>query len=174
MAGVCNDEAPGRVDPFAAVVDAGAGVDGAQDDIGIGLGLIGMFDEEFGGEAQILAATFVKPASARVAIDGAVTREFVVLLDEVGVAPVDEVLFDVGALAVIADSAFAGVAFESREIRRLFAVGAGGLVGVAVEDFGDKVGGVYARNDFGEMWRMRLALGPRLVRAFALGRVLGD
>jgi hypothetical protein len=33
---VGNDDAPGRLDLFAPVVDAGAGVDGAEDDVGIG------------------------------------------------------------------------------------------------------------------------------------------
>jgi hypothetical protein len=167
-----NDETPSWLDPFAAVIDASAGADGAQNDIGIGLGLIGMFDEEFGGVAQVSAAAFVKTLGARVAIDGVVIREFVVLLDQVGVAPTNEVLFDVGAVGVMADGAFAGVAFESGEIRRFVAMGSGGSVGVAVKGFGDEVGGVSAGDDFGELWRLGLPLGSGLV--FACGRVLGD
>ena len=54
-----NDDAPGRLDPFTTGIDAGAGADGAQDDIGIGSSLICMLDEEFGGEAQVPAPAFV-------------------------------------------------------------------------------------------------------------------
>ena len=141
-------------------IDARAGADGAQEDIGIGLGLIGMFDQKFGGKAQIPAAAFVKTLGVRVAIDGVVIREFILLLNQVGVAPTEEVLFDIGAVGVMADGAFAGVALGSREFRRSVAVGAGGFLGVEVESFGDEFGGVCAGDDFGEMHRLGLALGP--------------
>lgn len=167
------DDAPGRLDPFAPVIDAGAGADGAQDDIGIGLGLIGMFDQKFGGKAQIPAAAFVKTVGVRVAIDGVVIREFILLLNQVGVAPTEEVLLDIGAVGVMADGAFAGVPLGSGEFRRSVAVGTGGFFGVTVESFGDEFGGVCAGDDFGEMHRLGLALGLGLGIARALGGAFG-
>lgn len=169
-----SDDALDRLDPFAAVVDASAGVDGAENDIGIGLGLIGMFDEEFGGEAQVLAAAFVETQGTRVAVDGVVIREIVLRLNQVGVAPIDEGLFHVCAVGVMADGAFAGVAFESGEIGRFAAVRTAGFVGVAVEGCGDEAGSVSAGDDFGEVYRLGLALGAGLVFALGLGRLLGD
>jgi len=129
-----------------------------------------MLDEEFGGEAEILATAFVKTLGARVAIDGVVIREIVITLNEVGVAPTDEGRFDVGTVGVMADGAFARVAIESGQTGIFVAVGAGGFVLVAVEGLGDKLGGVSAGDDFGEMYG--LGLGLRF--AFALGGVLGD
>ena len=169
-----SDDAPYRLDPFAPVVDASAGVDGAEDDIGIGLGLIGMFDEQFGGEAQVLAAAFVETQGARVAVDGVVIREIVLRLNQVGVAPIDEGLFHVCAVGVMAYGAFAGVAFESGEIGRFVAVRTAGFVGVAVEGCGDEAGSVSAGDDFGETYRLGLALGAGLVFALGLGRLLGN
>jgi hypothetical protein len=69
-----------------------------------------MLDEELGGEAEILATAFVKSLGARVAIDGVVVREIVIILNQVGVAPTDEGRFYVGTVGVMADGAFARVA----------------------------------------------------------------
>lgn len=151
LVAVGNDEASGWLDPFAAVVDAGAGVDGAEDDIGIGLGLIGMLDEKFGGEAQVLTAALVETQGARVAIDGVVIREIVILLNQVGAAPTDEGLFQVCAVGVMADGAFARVALKLRQSGRLVGMRASGFPGVEIEGFGDVLGSVQAGNDFGEM-----------------------
>lgn len=111
-----NHDAPYRLDPFAAVIDAGAGVDSAQYDVRIGLGLIGVLDQELGGEAEVLAAALVEAVGARVTIDGVVVGEFVFLADQVGVAPTEEGLFYVGTVGVVADGAFAGMAFDRGKI----------------------------------------------------------
>lgn len=169
-----NDEPPGWLDPFAAIVDACAGMDSAEDDIGIGSGLVGVLDEEFGGETQVLAATLVKTLGARVTIDGVVIRELVILLNQLGVAPTDEGLFDVGAVGVTADGAFARVALEIGESGRFLAVRTGGFVGVTVEGIGDVLCGAFAGNDFGEMYRWGLELGLGAGLVFALGSVLGN
>ena len=106
------------------------------------------------------------------AIDGAVIWEFVVLLNQLGVTPTEEVLFDIGTVGVMADGAFAGVALGISECGRSVAVGASGILGVDVEGFGDEFCGVWAWHDIGAMHRLALALGPGLVRAFRLGRVI--
>ena len=53
-------------------------------------------------------------------------------------------------------------------------VGASGFLGVEVEGFGDEFRSVWAWHDSGAVRRLGLALGPGLVRAFRLGRVLRD
>jgi hypothetical protein len=172
--GVGNDDALDGLDPFGAAVDAGAGVDGAEDGVGIGPGLIGMLDEEFGGKAQVPAAALVKPLGARVAIDGVVIRELVLISDQVGIAPIDELFFYVGTVRVMADGTFARVAIEGGGCGRLVAVRAGGLVGVAMEGFGYELGGVSPGDDLGEMCRWGLALELGLGFVFALGGTLGN
>jgi hypothetical protein len=112
MVGIGNDDALDGLDPFAAVIDACAGVDGAEDGVGIGLGLIGMLDEELGGKAQVPAAAFVESLGACVAIDGVVIRELVLISDQVGISPIDELFFYVGTVGVMADGTFARVAIE--------------------------------------------------------------
>jgi len=133
MVGIGNDDALDGLDPFAAVVDACAGVDGAEDGVGIGPGLIGMLDEELGGKAQVPAAALVESLGARVAIDGVVIRELVLISDQVGIAPIDELFFYVSTVGVMADGTFARVAIEGGGSGRLVAVRAGGLVGAAIE-----------------------------------------
>lgn len=58
-----------------------------------GPGLVNIFDQEFGGEAEIFAAALVEAGGARVAIDGAVIGESVLLANQFGVAPIEEILF---------------------------------------------------------------------------------
>jgi hypothetical protein len=145
-----HDDAPDRLNPLAESGDAGAGMDGAEDDVWIGCGLIGMFDEEFGSEAKVLAAKVVETQGVSVAIYGAVIRYLVIRANQVSVTPIDEVFFDVRTIGMVADVAFAGVAFEVREAERLAAVRARGFAGMAVEGFRDELGGVAISGDFGE------------------------
>ena len=169
-----HDDAPDWLNPLAVVGDASAGMDGAEDDVWVGFGLIGMFDEEFGGEAEILAAKLVETQGMSVAIHGAVIRDLVIRTNQVGVAPIDEVFFDASTVGVVADVAFAGVAFEVGEAERFVAVRARGIIGVAIQGFGDELGGVSAGDEFEETPRLRPALGPGFVFAVALGWKRGD
>jgi hypothetical protein len=105
-----KDYALGRLDPGATPVEMGTGVNGAENGVRTGLGLVGVLDEELGGEAQVLAAAFVEAGGTGVGIDGSEIPEVVILLDQFGIAPGDEILFEVGAVGVVADGAFAGVA----------------------------------------------------------------
>ena len=82
-----------RLDPLAAVVEAGTGVDGAKDRVWAGSGLVNILDQELGGEEEIFTAALVEARCASVTIDGAVIGEFVSLAEQVGVAPIEEILF---------------------------------------------------------------------------------
>jgi len=103
-----KDYVLGRLDPIAVGADACADADGAENGAWAGFGLVGAFDEELGGEAQVFAAALEKAGGACVTIDGAVIRELVVPLDEIGIVPAHKILFDFGAVWVVADVAFAG------------------------------------------------------------------
>jgi hypothetical protein len=144
-----NDNAFDRLDPFATVVEAGAGIDGAKNCVWAGPCLVNIFDKEFGGEAEILAAALVEASGARVAIDGAVIGESVLFANQFGVAPIDEILFEVGAPGVVADGAFALVAVHGGDGGMFVAVWASGFRDEAVERFGHVLGGVSGRSGFG-------------------------
>ena len=83
-----NDNALHRLDPFATVVEASAGIDGAKNCVWARPCLVNIFDKEFGGEAEILAAALVEASGARVPIDGAVIGESVLLADQFSIAPI--------------------------------------------------------------------------------------
>jgi hypothetical protein len=118
-----NDDAFDRLDPFAAVAEAGAGIDGAKDCVWAGLGLVNILDQKFGGESEVLAAALVEAGGAGVAIDGAAAGELIFFAEQFGIAPIEEILFEVGALAVVADGAFTLVAVHGSDGGMLDALG---------------------------------------------------
>jgi len=135
----------GRLDPSAFFVEASADAVGAEDSFGDGDDMVGVLDDELGGEAQIFAALLEQAGGACVTIDGTEIGQTVLLADEFGVAPVEEMFFDADAIGMVADDAFAGVAIVRGEggivVFHFFSV----LVGVLVVVLGDFVGD---RRDF--------------------------
>src|SRR5271155_1114956 len=152
-----KDNALDRLDPFAAAVEAGADLDGAEDGLRAGFGLVGVLDQELGGEAQVFAAALVEAGGARVAIDGAEIRELVIFLDQLDIAPGNEILFEVGAVGMIADDAFAGVMIE-RNLIGIIAPRGGSFGDGPVEHFRDVLGRITAGDDRGLTPRRGVAL----------------
>src|SRR5271155_6239123 len=152
-----KDNALDRLDPFAAAVEAGADLEGAEDGLRAGFGLVGVLDQELGGEAQVFAATLVEAGGARVAIDGAEIRELVIFLDQLDIAPGNEILFEVGAVGMIADDAFAGVMIE-RNLIGIIAPRDGSFGDGPVEHFRDVLGRITAGDDRGLTPRRGVAL----------------
>jgi len=65
-----DDDARRRVDPFAGVIDARDGADGANDAAGRDGGFVDAFDHAFEGEAEIEAASSEEAGGVGVAVDG--------------------------------------------------------------------------------------------------------
>ena len=129
-----KDYVLGRFDPIATGVDARTDLNRAEDGVGAGLGLVGVLDEELGGEAQVFATALVEAGGARVAIDGAEIWLSVILVDQLGIAPGEEILFEVFAPGMVADDAFAGMPLESGRAGIVVAVANVGYGETAVED----------------------------------------
>lgn len=92
----------------------------------------------------------VEAAGACVAINGAKVWRIVILVDQLGVAPGEEILFEVGAVGMVADDTLAGVALARGAGGIIVGVGTGGYGEAAVEDIGYVVhGGVFGWDDFG-------------------------
>ena len=77
-----------------------------------------MIDDVGGGEFDVEQAAIVEAGGVGVAVDGAGVVEIVVRGDGVTALPVEEVEFDVFAVLVVADFAFAGVTVERRRLLR--------------------------------------------------------
>ncbi|HVA16920.1 MAG TPA: hypothetical protein VMV59_04305 [Candidatus Dormibacteraeota bacterium] len=107
-----DDDARGRVDPFACVVDARDGADGANDGVGRDGHFADAFDDAFESETKIQAAAREQAGGVGMAVDGREITEMIALDEVEGIAPVEEIEFDGGAGGMIADAAFGGVAGE--------------------------------------------------------------
>ncbi|MGD0305193.1 MAG: hypothetical protein ABSC71_10230 [Candidatus Acidiferrales bacterium] len=106
-----DDDAFGRVVPFAFVVDQGAGANGVENAGGGGRDGFGALGDVDGGETDV-GHTFVeKPGGVGVTVDRG-GFEIVLVGDALRAKPVKKVEFDIGAMLVTADGAFSGVAFE--------------------------------------------------------------
>ena len=103
--------------PLAAIVDAGAHADGAEQCIGAGNNVRGVLEHGLDGEANIHGALLHQPGGLGMAINGVVIHQPVGFRNVVGVAPVEEILFDGFTLRMFADDAFPGVTFERGEFR---------------------------------------------------------
>ena len=96
---------------MAVVVDAAVGAGGVEDVAGGGPQVVGVFEDGFDYAAEILAAAFVEARGAGVTVDGLAIPEIVGAADVIGACPVDVIAFEGGAIGMMADEAFAGVAF---------------------------------------------------------------
>jgi hypothetical protein len=103
------DERPGRIDPFAVVVEVRADDDGADHAIGGGRNYHGLFDDGRELDFQVRGALGEESGGMGVAIDRGVVGDSVFLGDDFGAAPVEKFAFDFGALGMAADGAFAVV-----------------------------------------------------------------
>jgi hypothetical protein len=101
----------GRIEPLAAVIDAAVGAGGVEDVAGGGAEVVGVFEDGLDYAAEILAAELVEAGGAGVTVDGLAIPEVVGAANVIGAYPVDEIAFEGGAIGMVADEAFAGVAF---------------------------------------------------------------
>jgi hypothetical protein len=106
------DHSRGEFDPGAIVPEAGIGADGAEDGVGGDWGGLSLLDEDIEDGTDVLVAAGFEAEGVRVAVDGRTARQGVVFDDFVGAMPVEEIVFDLGALRVMADMALTGVALE--------------------------------------------------------------
>ena len=104
-----EDDVLGGFDPFAVVVDAGIGADGADDGVGGGCAALRVLDDEFEGVAEFAGTAGEEAGGVGVAVDG-IDGEGELESEVFGAVPVEEVIVDVVALGVGADAAFAGMA----------------------------------------------------------------
>jgi hypothetical protein len=115
----------GRFVPFAAGVDAGVGANGSDDGVAAGVDAVGFFDEKFEGAADVLAAAIKEARGTRVTVDDPSFEEVKFLGDVNGMLPAEKFLVDFVAIGMLADLAFAGMAFEGSEFARGDASGDG-------------------------------------------------
>jgi len=109
---VSDDHAAGRFDPAAAVVQATARADGLDHAGRGGRRVSGVFDNAMQGAAHGAIAEMVETHDDGVAANGVRGVELEVAGDVEKRNPVHEGLFDLRAMLVLADGAFAGVALH--------------------------------------------------------------
>ena len=132
----------GGRDPRAGGVDHGAGLDGFEDGGGGGGAIFGAGGDESCGVADVGHADFVEAGGAGVAVEGAAGAEIEFGDDVVDIVPVEEIGFDVVAIFVAADFAFAGVAFEGGHFGEGFSAGA-----LVASEEGERAAAVRAGGD---------------------------
>jgi hypothetical protein len=106
------DHSRGEFDPGAIVPEAGIGTDGAEDGVGGDGGGLSLLNEDIEDGADVLVAAGFEAEGVRVAVDDRPVRQRVVFDDFVGAMPVEEIVFDLGALRVMTDLALTGMASE--------------------------------------------------------------
>lgn len=99
-------------DPVAVFGDLRVDAKGAKNRHGAGRGFIDALDNTFADATIIGAAAFEEASSGSVAVNGGARGEMIIEGDGGFRAPIDEVGFDGIAVRMVADGAFAGVAFE--------------------------------------------------------------
>lgn len=87
-------------------------VNGAEDIFGVGFDLCCVLDDHFRGAGKLVTTKLVEAGGPGVAIETLPVIEMKFVDHGLGVAPAEEGSFDFFAVAVIADDAFAGVAFR--------------------------------------------------------------
>ena len=87
-----------KLDPGAIVLEAGIGAHGAEDGVAGDTHGFGLFDEDVEDGADVLVAAGPEAEGVRVAVDDRPVRQVVVLDNFVGALPVEEIVFDLGAL----------------------------------------------------------------------------
>ncbi|MHB8540063.1 MAG: hypothetical protein ACYDCD_03855 [Candidatus Acidiferrales bacterium] len=100
------------LDPVAVFGDLRIDAKGAKNSHAARRGFIDVLDNTFADATKIGAAAFEEAGSGSVAVDGGARRELITEGNGGFRAPIDEVGFDRIAVRMIADGAFAGVAFE--------------------------------------------------------------
>src|SRR5690348_2129985 len=104
----------GGLGPADGVAEAGVGADGFYVRCGSEFDVFAAFEDVLDGEEIIAAAHVVEAGGVGVAVDDADVIEMEVLDDGAKIAPVSESFLDLFAIRMIADGAFAAVAFERR------------------------------------------------------------
>ena len=97
--------------PLAVVVDVAVNAGGADDGFGGDADGAAVFEDGLEGVAEIAAAKIIEAESAGMAVEGFGVVKIVFADDGGGADPVDEIVFDEIAVGMMADEAFAGVAF---------------------------------------------------------------
>ena len=110
---VGDDQAAGRVGPFAIFVDATEGADGANDFVARGFDDAGLFHEEAQGESRVVGAFFEEAQGVSMAVNHGAVAEFEFAGQFAGASPVEKSLLDGVAVRVVADGAFDLVIFEA-------------------------------------------------------------
>jgi hypothetical protein len=106
------DDTGDRLVPVHGVGEAGVGADGFDVGRGGELDVVAALENIFESEEIIAAALLVEAGGMGVAIEDAAVLEFELFGDPPGTAPVNELFFDLLAIGVTADDAFATVAVE--------------------------------------------------------------
>ena len=108
------DHSLGKIDPAPLGREAGVGPHGADYGVAGNVRVFNFFHDEVERGAGVLNALGGEPESLGVAVDRRMVGELVFLDDFVGIAPVEEVLLELGAARVIANAALTGVADDFR------------------------------------------------------------
>ena len=101
-----------RLDPVAVLGDLRIDAKGAKDCHAAGRGFVDALDNTFADATKIGAAAFDEADGGSVAVNAGARRKLITDGDGGFRAPIDEVGFDGIAVRMVADGAFAGVAFE--------------------------------------------------------------
>ena len=111
---VSDDDAGGRVNPLAGIVDAGDGSGGADDRGGRDGDFVDSLDDAFHGEAEIEAAFGEESGGVGVTIYRREVAEAVTAGEIGGIAPVQELELDGVAMWVVANTTFSGMTRQCR------------------------------------------------------------
>ncbi|HEV2288310.1 MAG TPA: hypothetical protein VGR81_05085 [Candidatus Acidoferrales bacterium] len=147
-----DNGALGGFDPFAIFGDVRINAHGAKDRFAGGADDVGVFQNAFGKTAEITAATSAEASGLGVTVNRRATGQVVILLDVRRRMPLEEFLFNVFALRMVTDGAFAGMTPEigvvveigarrfathgrSGVLDRVCGTGSGGFGGKQLEDF---------------------------------------
>ena len=142
-----DDVRSGRLDPLAAIIEAGESTDGAEKrERRRNIDVIDVFKDFFDDHAQVLATVNVETGGARMAVNYGLTAERVFRFEPGRARPIDEVGFDGFAVRMAADLAFASMAIEigrgsrdaarsrrARAFARRSGVGGGGALPVGMK-----------------------------------------
>ena len=141
---VGNDDAASGLVPMAVVVEATVGADGADDVVGSGRDVCGLFQDEAETVAELIGALFEEAEGMGVAVNAAAVAESEFPGDVGGAAPVEEIVFDSLAVRMLADDAANRVIVE-----------AGRRFGVA-RGAGSGSGGIWGRGQCAA-WKLQFA-----------------
>jgi hypothetical protein len=108
------DHSLGKLDPASLRREAGIGAHGADYGVAGDVRVFDFFHDEVERCAGVLNALGGETESLGVAVDRRMVSELVFLNDFVGIAPVEEVLLELGAARMVADAALTGVADDFR------------------------------------------------------------